>query len=389
MNFGSFFVGRRWRLFLLLVGPLAPVWLAGCASISIDSQIASPLLYPEPPQRPRIQYLTSYSSASDLEGKPSKFMLWVAGGGEVEELIAKAADVAAYDGVIYVVDTSRNGLVTLNLKELDFEVFPTRGDGRLREPVAITIDEQGNMFVADVGRRQVVQYGKDGEFVQAFGRKSKLRPTGVAVDQDRLYVVDRGGHQLLVYDRQTGEIIEEYGYFGKGEGEFNIPTALSRDDRGHLFVSDVANFRVQEFDDEGNYIQSYGSPGDIPGTFTRPRGTAVDRDGHLYTVDGSFENVQIWDTSNAHVILYFGRHGRRRGDLYLPSNVHINYELAEYFRDYVADGFTLEYVILVTNNYGPNRLSVFGYVNPIDPGLYEDEFDPEAALEAGQEDSSN
>ncbi|MBW2396934.1 MAG: hypothetical protein JRG95_22020 [Deltaproteobacteria bacterium] len=54
----------------------------------------------------------------------------------------------------------------------------------------------------------------------------------------------------------------------------------------------------------------------------------------------------------------------------------MNYEIAPYFEKYVAPGFTLEYVIFVANNYGPNRLAVYGFVTPTDPNRYE-EFEPE------------
>ena len=37
----------------------------------------------------------------------------------------------------------------------------------------------------------------------------------------------------------------------------------------------------------------------------------------------------------------------------------------EPFRPYVADGYALEYVILVTNQYGPDRLTVYALVSPV------------------------
>jgi hypothetical protein len=141
------------------------------------------------------------------------------------------------------------------------------------------------------------------------------------------------------------------------------------------------NFRIQEFDADGEYVQSYGFLGDGPGTFARPRGISVDREGHLYTVDAAFENVQIWDTSNAQVLLAFGGSGRRPGSMYLPANVHVDYDLVPYFEDFVDPDFVLEYVILVTNNYGPNLVEVFGFINPKDPSRYEEFSPPEEALE--------
>ena len=343
--------------------------LGGCAT---GREEWGPLFYPPPPQRPRIQYLTKFVEAADVEGRSSFLMTFLVGETSSRRRLRKPTAVVAHEGVIYVADPGWDTVLILDLKERVFDTIGDRGDGKLRVPVAVTLDAEANKFVVDTGRNQVVQFNSKNEFVRAFGDPDALLPSGVAVDEKFLYVTNRREARVEVLNRRTKKQVRTIGRFGKEEGEFNAPTSLTLDARGHLFVTDGANFRIQEFGPDGKYVKSFGLLGDGPGTFARPKGTAIDGDGHLYTVDAAFENVQVWDVDSAEVLLAFGGPGVEPGSMYLPSDVHISYELVPYFEDLVDPGFDLQYVILVANNYGPNKLLVYGFVDPKDPSRYVD-----------------
>lgn len=340
----------------------------GC--VSQPTTDYGPVFYPAPPQRPRVQFLTSISGARDVEGSSSSLMTFLVGDVSGNRRFRKPTAVTAHGGVIYVADPGWDTVLVLDLIERTFDSIRDRGIGKLQIPVALAVDAQGNKFVADSGRNQVVQFNERNEFVRAYGNPESLRPTGVAVSDDLLYVVNRKEHRVEIYDRLSKNRIRTFGAFGGREGEFNIPTSISRDENGHLFVTDTANFRIQEFDAEDQFVRQYGFLGDGPGTFVRPRGSAVDQAGHLYVADAAFENVQIWDTASAQVLLAIGGPGVAPGNLYLPASVHINYDLVDHFREFVDDDFELEYVVLVANNYGPHKLSVYGFVQPKDPSAY-------------------
>jgi hypothetical protein len=356
---------RLWLSTFLL---LAVVSSFGCATG--NSTDWGPVFYPPPPQRPRIQFLTSISGAEDVEEPANLLMTFLVGNLTANRRFRKPTSIAAHAGVIYVADPGWDTVLVLDLNERTFESIGDRGMGKLQVPVAVTVDASGNKFVADSGRNQVVQFNERNEFVRAYGNPETLKPTGVAVNDEFIYVVNRKKHRIEVYDRLSKQRVLDFGGYGTREGQFNIPTSLSRRDDGHLFVTDSANFRIQEFDDQGGFIRAYGFLGDGPGTFARPRGSAVDQDGHLYVTDAAFENVQIWDTDNAQVLLAFGGSGVAPGNLYLPGSVHIDYELVDYFRDYVDSDFDLEYVVLVVSNYGPHKISIYGFVSPKDASAY-------------------
>ncbi|MFQ5415535.1 MAG: hypothetical protein ACE5FL_00655 [Myxococcota bacterium] len=364
------FLRDPWAPWAAAIGIVAAALLAGCGTVGGPAQ--GTLLYPAPPQRPRVQYLETFTGADDVEGEASPLMKFLVGDINSRRRFRKPTGLAVHDGVIYVADPGWDTVLRVDLKERVFEPLGDRGDGKLRVPVALAIDDEGSLYVVDSGRRQIVQFNPQREFVRAFESPEEFQPSGVAVAGDILYVSNRARHEVLLFDRFSGERVRTLGEYGSRDGEFNIPTALAVDPDGHLFVTDMANFRIQEFDAEGDFVRSYGFLGDGPGTFARPKGIGTDRDGHLYTVDAAFENVQIWDTSNAQVLLSFGGPGVSPGDMYLPSALTVSYELVPYFETSVDPAFDLEYVIVVANNYGPHKIAVYGFINPKDPDRYPD-----------------
>jgi hypothetical protein len=45
----------------------------------------------------------------------------------------------------------------------------------------------------------------------------------------------------------------------------------------------------------------------------------------------------------------------------LPAGVAVDYENARYFEKYAAPGHKLEYLILLANQYGSPKISVYGF----------------------------
>ena len=60
--------------------------------------------------------------------------------------------------------------------------------------------------------------------------------------------------------------------------------------------------------------------------------------------------------------MHFGGPYNGHGDMWLPAKVVIDYDNLAYFQKYVDPRFHLIYLILVTNQYGPDKLSVYGFV---------------------------
>ena len=47
--------------------------------------------------------------------------------------------------------------------------------------------------------------------------------------------------------------------------------------------------------------------------------------------------------------------------MYMPVSIRIDYDNVDLFRKYAVDGAKLEFLVLVTNQFGPNKVSVYGF----------------------------
>ncbi len=115
-----------------------------------------------------------------------------------------------------------------------------------------------------------------------------------------------------------------------------------------------------KFDRDGHFKATFGKPGDNLGHFARPKGIALDREGRLYAVDASFNNVQIFN-KDGRLLMFFGEGGDKPGGFVLPAKVAIDYDNVQYFQQYVEPGFQVEYLVLVTSQFGSRRVNVLAY----------------------------
>ncbi|OHD11696.1 MAG: hypothetical protein A2Z96_01760 [Spirochaetes bacterium GWB1_48_6] len=116
------------------------------------------------------------------------------------------ACVVLDDGTMFVTEFQSNRIARLSPDGaiLGYSGDPT-GQGRLSGPQYIAADENGFVYVSDVGFSRIVKYARDGSRVLAFGTPtpvfSGLRlPTGVAVIGDRVFVADSALKAIFVFD---------------------------------------------------------------------------------------------------------------------------------------------------------------------------------------------
>jgi DNA-binding beta-propeller fold protein YncE len=318
------------------------------------------VFFPPAPEIPRIQFLTAYSSDLDILPQPSAFRRFILGDPKGLGL-SKPYGVAIHDGQILACDTVAGAVAVFGLRAQTFEILGADRNGRLRKPINIAVDEDGTRYVADTGVRRVMIYGPDNQFIRALGDPETWSPSDVAIDGKRLYVSDLMNRQVVVLEKATGqEIARIDGTAGESREQF-LPTNIDLDSDRNLFVSDTGNARVLQFDRRGRLVKQFGSLGLQRGKFVRPKGIAVDREGRLYVVDASHQFVQIFDREGK-LLLFFGGGGGDRGSLNLPAKAVIDYDNVDLFADFVAPGHEIEYVILVTSQYGQRKVNVFGFL---------------------------
>lgn len=318
------------RLMIGLVFTLSIV-LTACAPPMPEKKKID-LVWPLPPDEPRIKYVDYISSSMDIGKK--KGLAEAIFGEETVDVFAKPYGIAADNsGRVYVTDIGRVWVIDLKNRDYYF-IGEEPGVGRLSMPIGVATSSDGRVFVTDIAADRVFVY-LNGKTVAAIGQQGEFESaSGVAIDEKRelIYVVDSKKHIVNVYSLRDYKKIRTIGKRGHEKGELNFPTNIALDSQGRLYVVDTGNFRVQVFDSEGNLVRTYGQIGDVPGTFTRPKGIAIDSEDHIYVVDSAFQNIQIWD-KEWRFLMAFGDAGNEPGKFSLPAGIAIDNE----DRIYVVD----------------------------------------------------
>lgn len=339
---------------------LITVSILSACSISPEQPKQGSVFYPALPNPPRIQHLLSLTTLNDLKVSKSVFTDFILGEQSAESLVTKPYGIALFDGRLYVVDAAKSGYAVLNLKTRQRKFITGGSSGRMKKPINISIDVGGTKYISDTGRAQVLVFDSNDKFIRAYGTKGQFKPSDVAITKDRLFITDLKNQMIQVLDKNSGETLNKIGRVGSKEGEFFFPTNVALGPDNHLYVTDTGNFRVQKFTLDGVFVKSIGSIGSGLGKFARPKGLTLDKNGNLYVVDAAFENIQVINNKGK-LLMFFGQPGGNPADINLPADVSIDYDNLKYFQSYVHPKFKLEYVILVTSQYGANRINIFGF----------------------------
>ena len=343
---------------------LVAVIMFSCARQLSNSTLPTDLvIFPPPPDTTRVQYLTSINTSFDIKGKQSVFNKFLFGE-EVSKPLIKPYGVTVKDEKIYICDTGLGGLVCMDLSEKSFDYFIPNGKGQLQFPINCYVDESGYLFIADGNRRQIVVFNAELEYVSEFGESSEnFKPTDLSVLEDRIYVASVKDQLVYIYDKESFQLIKKFPSMEPGDdGYLYQPTNLFVDQNG-VYVSDMGDNKIKIYSHDGMYQRFVGGYGNYAGQLMRPKGIVVDNSSNIFIVDAAFENVQIFNREGK-VLMFFGGPYKRHGDMWLPADVTISYSGFEHFIEYVDESFNLKYLIFVTNQYGPEKVSVYGFVEP-------------------------
>ncbi|NOU97924.1 copper amine oxidase [Paenibacillus sp. LMG 31456] len=242
----------------------------------------------------------------------------------------------------------------LSLKK-DSKGFPIGGryDGIKEEsffqnPAGLTVDSQGNVFVADAGNNAIRKITPSGQVITLAGNgligmkdatgmeATFYNPSDVAVAADgTIYVADTLNHlirsispsgQVKTLNALSGRLIEvtpgqviQSGDYADGilaSAKFNEPKGLALDSKGNLYVSDTGNQRIRYIDLQKNTVSTvagsslndtktglYGksdlyAAGDFAdgsadkALFNSPQGIAVTDEGGLLIADSNNHSIR-------------------------------------------------------------------------------------------------
>jgi DNA-binding beta-propeller fold protein YncE len=309
---------------------LAVLALAALGAACAHAPPRSDVVWPDPPETPRIKFVTALRSEEDVDtGNWSRLIRSVSGNRNGNMLSGPMGLALSQDGQrLYVADLPTGLVFVADFEKKSFKKL-NADDAVASGAFAVALDTSENVYVTNPAAKRLDVYSRSGSKLGSISGDME-RPTGVAVDEKHglLYVADgsRNGldnHRVLVFDLATRRLVREMGRRGAAEGEFSFPTFLTVDPNGTLYVVDSMNFRVQLFDHEGHYLRSFGEAGDSPGSFARMKGVAVDGFGNLYVVESEHAVVQLFNP-RFEMLMWFGGRESKLEYFEMPAGIVID-----------------------------------------------------------------
>ncbi|MDI6839759.1 MAG: hypothetical protein QMD71_02715 [bacterium] len=168
------------------------------------------------------------------------------------------------------------------------------GNGQFRVPTGIAVDDE-HVYVVDSENKRIQKFNKNGVYVGQWPIYGKYA-RGLSVNRDTLYLASNFGNNIQIFTT-TGNNIGTIGSSGSGDGQLKSPcdVAVYGD---FIYVADSDNHRIQKFTKGGAFVIRWGCNGVEQGQFFEPQGITVDENGYIYVVDTWNNRVQKFiDTS--------------------------------------------------------------------------------------------
>jgi DNA-binding beta-propeller fold protein YncE len=234
---------------------------------------------------------SSTGSVDVYRATNGKYLYSLGGRGTFEEPTDIAVDLRR--NLAFVLDSRAKSIKVFRLKDgapLRTISGPGPGDYYLQSPTGVAVDEvRREVLVSDYGDPTrsdsppaVKIYGYDGTYLQTISGKAGMlgqrfsRPQGLAVVNPavrrwkrcqekplrrrkrkecepvsgasaRILVVDAVAGEVLVLDRESGDLLQTLGSFGSGPQQLWLPLDVAVDGRLNVFVTNNRPRRVEVF----------------------------------------------------------------------------------------------------------------------------------------------
>ncbi len=218
-------------------------------------------------------------------------------GGQFKEPSAIAIDS---DNNLYVTerDNPRVQKFTSNGKYLTRFGQKTLLGSQLGDPMGIALTSDNSILISDWDKNEIIKISKLGK-LEKIGEENNLLkfPAGLAINHlGNVLVTDRGNHCIWEVTIH-GDVVQRIGSKGTRPGQFLFPYGIIVLSNKSIVVTESGNNRVSIFSENGSFIRCFGEKGSGPGQFDHPRHLCVDNCGHVVVVDQMNQRLQMFNVS--------------------------------------------------------------------------------------------
>ncbi len=193
------------------------------------------------------------------------------------------------DGTLYFSDAVKKVLYRVTNPESASPVYTQLIYSPAQTPSALTVDASGDLWVADAGLKEIVEFAPGTTSAASKASVSPLAPTGIAVSASSLYFTDATTNAVYGQAKETPLLT---GFAGTrfdfaADHAASRPTGLGLDGAGNLFVLDASNKRLVELNPDKPstaFLVPFSGLGS-------PAGMAIGPSGDLYITDHSQQDL--------------------------------------------------------------------------------------------------
>jgi len=181
----------------------------------------------------------------------------------------------------------------------------------------LSIDSQDRVYVLNRSAHPIMVFDREGNLLTSWGEGLFNFAHGMcAGPDDSIYCTDAGSHTVRKFTLEGKLLLtlgnkdqpSETGYIEQPDADdtiasirqsgppFNSPTGVAISPSGEIYVSDgYGNARIHKFSPNGTLLLSWGEPGDAPGHFRWPHALWVDKRERVWVVDRRNDRIQIFN----------------------------------------------------------------------------------------------
>lgn len=231
-------------LLLILTGGISPVAQAQKSMNELDPG--------KSPDYPRVNMAPWYEVDPNWPQQPDEFQ-----SGDVPGIAVDAKDQ------IYVFTRSTPPIQVYTPAG---ELVRSWGEDSIATAHHLKIDDDGNIWVADIGLHVVRKFSPEGKVLQTIGTPGVPgddethfdKPTDMAIAANGdIFIADGYGNNRIVHCDKDGNFVKAWGSLGTGPLQFSLPHAIAIDSAGQLYVADRNNARVMIYNQAGKLVDSW------------------------------------------------------------------------------------------------------------------------------------
>lgn len=204
----------------------------------------------------------------------------------------------------------------------------------------ICIDHQDKLYILNRGQHPIIVLDNDGNLLNSWGEDFFNHPHGACIGpDDAIYCTDDRYHIVAKFTPE-GELLNILGTKGKASDTgyfrtwdfweslariqkvgppFNRPAGVAVSRSGEIYVADgYGNARIHQFSPQGELLLSWGEPGGAPGQFRIPHNICLDKQERIWIADRENNRIQVFSPRGEFIMEWM--------DVIRPTDIFIDGE---------------------------------------------------------------